>query len=151
MLVRRISHPNICGKYCQRMIHLEYDFRIYNVLWKAVSCPWQLCITLHGYIWNNLLNNVAVSKNRKNVYWSDVQVIFFSFTVISNVCSSFIPNETLFTKYCLTQWMSKLPGRFEINWVRQYRVNFTGLAGIINAIVYKTEPIFTGLRHDKLS
>ena len=27
------------------------------------------------------------------------------------------------TKYCLTQWISKLPGSFEIHWVRQYMVN----------------------------
>ena len=29
--------------------------------------------------------------------------------------------------------------------IRQYLVNFTGLAGIINETDYKTEPIFTGL------
>ena len=52
---------------------------------------------------------------------------------------------------CLTQWISKLHRSFEIHWVRQYLVNFMGLAGIVNATVYKTEPIFTGLRHGKLS
>ena len=30
-------------------------------------------------------------------------------------------------------------------------VNFPGLVGIVNAAVYKTEPIFTGLGHGKLS
>ena len=39
---------------------------------------------------------------------------------------------------------------FEIHRVRQYLENFTGLAGIINANVYKTESIFTGIRHGKL-
>ena len=43
---------------------------------------------------------------------------------------SFIPNKTTFTKYHLTQWISKLVGSFEIHWVRQYLVNFMGLAGI---------------------
>ena len=33
----------------------------------------------------------------------------------------------------------------------EYLVNSTGLAGIVNAIVYRTEPVFTGLRHGKLS
>ena len=33
----------------------------------------------------------------------------------------------------------------------QYLVNFTGLAGIVNAAIYKTQPIFTGLEHGKLS
>ena len=32
-------------------------------------------------------------------------------------------------KYYLTQWISKLPGSFEINWVRQYLVNFNGSSG----------------------
>ena len=35
--------------------------------------------------------------------------------------------------------------------VRQYLVNFSGLAGIVNTAVYKTEPIFAGLRYGKLS
>ena len=30
-------------------------------------------------------------------------------------------------------------------------MNFTGLAGMVNVTVYKTKPIFTGLRHSKLS
>ena len=38
-----------------------------------------------------------------------------------------------------------------LHWVRQYPVNFIGLAGIVYAIVYKTEPIFTGILHGKLS
>ena len=40
---------------------------------------------------------------------------------------------------------------FEIHWVRQHLVNCMGLAGIVNPIVYKTEPITTGPRHGKLS
>ena len=50
-------------------------------------------------------------------------------------------------QYCFTQWISKLP------W--QYLVNFMGLAGIVNTVIYKTKQIFTvnfqGLRQDKLS
>ena len=52
--------------------------------------------------------------------------------------------------HCLTQWISKTPEIFEIHWARKYRVNLTGLEGIVNTIVYKTEPIFTGLGHGKL-
>ena len=62
---------------------------------------------------------------------------------------TFISNKTTFTKHCLTQWISKLHGSFEILCVRQYLVNFTGPAGILNAIVYKTDPVFTGLGHGK--
>ena len=57
--------------------------------------------------------------------------LLLSFTVISDVYRS-IPNKIIFTEYCLIQWISKLPGSFEIHWVRQYRVNFMGLAGIVN-------------------
>ena len=44
-------------------------------------------------------------------------------------------------KCCLTQWISKLPGSFEIHWVRQYLVNSMGVAGIVNSTVYKTEQV----------
>ena len=53
--------------------------------------------------------------------------------------------------YRLTQWIAKLFGNFEIHCVRQYLVNFTSLAGIVNTAVYKATPIFTGLGHNKLS
>ena len=59
--------------------------------------------------------------------------------------------KTTFTKYCLTQWISKLPRSFEIHWVRPYLVNFTSLDGTENTTVYKTRPIFTGLEHGNLS
>ena len=67
-------------------------------------------------------------------------------SAIEGVCWSFIPNKTTFTKYSFTR-ISKLPRSFEIHWVRQYLVNFTGLAGILNATVYKTEPNFTLFWH----
>ena len=58
---------------------------------------------------------------------------------------------TTFTRYCLTQWISKLRKSFEIHWVGQYLTNFTDLACIANITVYKTEPVFTGLGHGNLS
>ena len=79
--------------------------------------------------------------------------LLLSFTSLSDVCRSFIPNKTAFTKYCRTQWISKFLGSFEIHWVRQYMylVNFMGLAGRVNTAVYKTKPIFSGLGNGKLS
>ena len=68
-----------------------------------------------------------------------------SFTIISKVYRSFIPNRTTFTKYCFTQWISKLTWSFEIHFVRQYLVNSLGLADRVYATVDKTELIFTGL------
>ena len=48
-----------------------------------------------------------------------------------DVYRSFTPNKTTFTKYCLIPWISKLPRSFKIHWVRQYLVNVTGVAGMI--------------------
>ena len=59
--------------------------------------------------------------------------------VISDVYRSFIRNKTTFTKYCLTQWISKLPWSFEIHWVRHYLVNFTCLAGILYNYLHDLE------------
>ena len=94
--------------------------------------------------------NIAVSKIRK-IFIGPTYKLLLSFTVILDVCISFISNKTTFDKYCLTQWIPKLPGSFETHWVRQPLANFMGLAGIVNTIVYKTDPIFTVLGHTKLS
>ena len=69
--------------------------------------------------------------------------------VTSDVYMFFIRNKTTYAKCCLAQWISKLPRSFEIHWVRQYLVNFMGLVGMVDATVYKTEPILAGLGHDK--
>ena len=72
--------------------------------------------------------------------------LLLSFTVISDFTGpSFLIKLHLLSYVCLTQWISKFPGSFEIHWVRQYSVNITGFAGIVNPTVYKIEPNFTGL------
>ena len=38
--------------------------------------------------------------------------------------------KTIFTKYCLTEWISKLLGSFGIHWVRQCLVNLVGLVDV---------------------
>ena len=40
-------------------------------------------------------------------------------TYVYYVCQT----HEIYLPYCLTQWISKLPGSFEIHWVRQYLVN----------------------------
>ena len=81
-----------------------------------------MCVThnLHNY------NRV---KNYKKIFTGPTHRLLLSFTVISEVYRSFIPHKTAFTKYCLTQWISKFPGSFEIHWVRQYQVNFMDRSG----------------------
>ena len=62
--------------------------------------------------------------------------LLLSFGIIPDVYRSLIPNKITLTKYFLTQWISKLLRSFAIHRERQYLLNFTGLAGIVNAIVY---------------
>ena len=69
-----------------------------------------------------------------------------SFMVNSDVYRCSNPIKSTFI-----QWISKLPGSFEIHQVKQYLVNFTSPAGIVNTIVHKTKPIFAGLGYGKLS
>ena len=68
-------------------------------------------------------------------------------TVILYVYKSFPRNKTIIAEYCLAQWITNLSRSFEIYWVRVYLVNCMNSAGIVNTLVYKTEPTFTGLAH----
>ena len=60
------------------------------------------------------LNNASV-KSWENIYKSGEQAISFILVVIPDVYRSYIPNETTYTKYCPTQWISRLLGSFEIH------------------------------------
>ena len=97
----------------------------------------------------NTCHSDATSKIRK-IFTGATYKLLLSFKVTSDLYMSFIPNKTAVDKYSVTHWISKLPGSFEIQWVRQCLVKFTGLAGRVNTPVYRTEPIFTGLGHGKL-
>ena len=57
-----------------------------------------------------IITKISVKIRNK----SDVQITF-SFTIILYVHRSFIPNKTTYTKYCLTQWISKLTN-FKVPW-----------------------------------
>ena len=59
------------------------------------------------------------------------------FMDISDVNRSCIPNKTTLTKYCLTEWISKLPLS------EAAPGKFTGLADTVSATVYKTNRIFS--------
>ena len=106
-------------------------------------------LMVYQWLWRSETSSGVKIPNYYTV-WS-LTLAADDLTVISDIYRSFKPNKTTFTKYCLAQWVPKLPRSVEIRWVRQYMVNFTGLAGIVNTTVYKTKPIFTGLGHSKLS
>ena len=84
---------------------------------------------------NKIYNNIdltlgkkrlySVWKIRKNIYRSYIQVTFELYKV-SYVYRSFIPNRTTFTMYCLTKWISKLPGSFQIHRVKAVPGKFHG-------------------------
>ena len=59
----------------------------------------------------------AVSKIRKSIYkiLGQSYKLLLNFKVISDIHRSFTQNKTKFTKYCLTQWISKLSMSFEIH------------------------------------
>ena len=105
-------------------------------------------IVIGGTLISDHLNVKAPDITKSSVCSKVCWISYFWASVISDVYTYLIPNKTTFIKHCLTPWISKLR---EIYWVRQYLVNFTGLPGIVNVTVYKTEPIFTGLGHGKLS
>ena len=82
-------------------------------------------------------NSVKIDEN---IYRSTCK-LHLSLTVISDVYKSFIPYETTFATYSLTQWISKLPGSFDIHCVRQYLLNFMGLAGIVTQLFTRPSQI----------
>ena len=106
-----------------------------------------------------LMINTFQPIHLQMIYWQ-CQKVWSIYRVISEVYSTIIVklhllytvlNKTTFTIYCPTQWPSKLHLSFEIHWIRSSVVNFTGRIGRINATVNRTEPVFTRLRHGKLS
>ena len=121
---------------------------LYFVLFCDTEMAWIMKILPHG---RQRHIDRTVSKIRKNIYRSKLQDTFELYGHFQMFVGPLFKKKKPFTKYCLTQWISKLPGSFEIHWVRQYLVNCMGLAGIVNATVYKSEPIFTGFGHGKLS
>ena len=87
----------------------------------------------------------------KQLFPGQTHKLLLNFMVIPDVYGSFNSNKTIFTKDCFTHWILKLSGSFEIHWVRQDLVYITGPLGIVNATVYKTEPIFTDLGSQHIS
>ena len=85
-------------------------------------------MTLYMYVF-------TVSKIRKNIYRSDIQITFELYAHF-RCLHVFIPNKST---YCLTPWISKLTRSFEIHGARQYLINFTDLAGTVNVTVSKTK------------
>ena len=136
-----------------------------TVSWNPSSCKTWTCLfcifnitgadfletQAYWLCWTGIIRSPHVNEGYVSNITGPTYKLRLSFVVISDVYMPIIPKKTTFTKPYFTQWMSKRPGSFEIYWVRQCLVNFTGLAGIINATLYKTEPNFTDLGHSKLT
>ena len=104
---------------------------MYLKIWSATYLP--VCL---GFNVNGNVSMYYQCKKLGKIFTGLTYKLLLSFKVISDVYKSFIPNKTTFTKYCFTQWISKLPRSFEIHWVSQYLIIFTHLVGIVNATVY---------------
>ena len=108
----------------------------------VVDLATQGAMTFYGHC----INFVSV-KNLREIK----EKVTLSFMVISNVYKSIVSNKTTFTKYCLTQWISRLPGALKSTELGSTWQISVGLADIVNAAVYKTGPVLSGLGHGKLS
>ena len=84
-------------------------------------------------------------QNLGKIFTGQTHKLLLGFTIIPDVYRSFIPNKLHLISTVLLRGFQGSPG------VRKNLVNFTGLLGTVNAMVYKTEPISTGLWHTKLS
>ena len=98
--------------------------------WARGKNVWLIMLSLCVYVMNpSIPSPVHSGKKFGEIFTGSSFKLLLSFMVISDVYRSFLRNKTIFIKFCLTQWISKLPGSFEIHWVRQYLVNFMGLPG----------------------
>ena len=85
----------------------------------------RLCITLWSFILERALwilkgmlwdiEGLVQCQKYENIFTDPTYKLLLSFPVISDVYRSFIPNKTTFIKYCLTRWISKLPGSLKSN------------------------------------
>ena len=118
------SHPCECVLYCIQFggIRMVLPFPVPG--WNRPQAVYlRPCKVLPQFL-ECVSMNAPVSKTRENIYRS--------FSVYSDVYRSFFPIKTTFIKYCLTQWISKVLASFEFHWEKQYLVNFTALADIVN-------------------
>ena len=118
----------------------------HSTQWSVNTHSWHLDLTHLSS-----LNACNQCQKLGKIFTGLTYKLLLSFTVIPEVYRSFIPNKNYIYQVLPYSVDSKLPGSFEIHAVRQYLVNFMGLASIVNTTVYKTEPILTGLGHGELS
>ena len=71
-------------------------------------------LPLHRVQWFQIHRHQC--KKLGKIFTGPTSKLHLSYMVISYVYKSFGPNKTTFNKYCLNQWISKLPLSFEIHW-----------------------------------
>ena len=94
-----------------------------------------------------------MSNIRKDTYRSNVQVTFELYGLFFQIVTGPLFQINLHLISIVLVSVFKIPHNSwdSLTKAAQYLVNFTGLVGIVNATIYKTKPIFTGLEQDKLS
>ena len=110
--------------------------------WNCLACPlsYFLIVTAVDIV------GEAVSTIRKTIYRSNVQLILGFMVVLMFTCSLFEIKLPLLGTALLSGLQTP-----PLHWNPLSKaVNFTGMVVMINATVYKTDPIFTGLGHGQL-
>ena len=128
---------------------------VWEWIWNFITICGKILLHSHFIMdvvkWKTLATNqvVIMSKIRKNIYSSDVQVtvkLHGDFRCLQALCYKY----NNFSKYRLTQWIWKLPGIFEIQSEAVPGI-FQGSSRQRKYNCLQDRANFTNLGHDKLS
>ena len=102
-----------------------------------------ICIFWWGVLYNQnrkIYNLHTQCYKLGKIFTCSTYKLLLCFTVIPDVYKSFFPNKTTYTKYCLTQWISKL----------SVRGKFLGSGGHSKRNYLQDRANFHRHRHNKL-
>ena len=111
----------LCQEYRNPATHRR---RGSSRLWKGQQCCHFLCLYMHVHTPGcdrhnrcSCTNALAVLKIKTICYSRDRSENWLD---LAKVTFTMPARPVKFTRYCLTRWISNIPGIFEIHWVRQY-------------------------------
>ena len=94
--------------------HCKYNNGVMGLCTKFCGCQDSCVAMAWGRLWSYLMpkdfNRPLQCQTLGKIFTHPMCKLVFSFTVISDVYRSFIPNKTTLINYCLTQGISKLLG-----------------------------------------
>ena len=111
---------------------------LYSKVIKDVALPVTIKIIWIQRKWSSVL--ITASMHQRNILLNSLWPYALIIGLSNDMALEFPQIST-----------DKLMSYIHNSWIRQYLVNFTGLADIVSATVYKTKPIFTHHGHGILS